>query len=285
MRIGNSAWHPFPENNDPGAGFFTGHIDDVAIYNQALSGDQIQTLMNSGPQDFTVPQTTAGPVSLAGVDVTQEQYWDWGAHGLLYDNPNGWAILDFDLQSAGLDYTESEEAIFTAEQPLSLGGLMELVFTIKSENLFNFNLGKFRLSVTTDDQVEFSSAFGGDGNWIELTPLSAESANGTILDILGDNSILASGPDPATEILTVTVWTDIDNITGYRLEALEDPSFPSDGPGRLGDPNIGNGGDGNFVLSYFGVEAALVPEPTTWAMLGGLLVSWLAFRKRRRTAS
>ncbi len=279
VRIGNSRWLPNLAPGDPGGGFFDGHIDDVAIYNQALSGDQIQTLMNDGPQDFTLPQTAPGPVSLWGIDVTQEQGYDWGAHGLLYDNTNGWGLVDWDLVDAGQDYSKPEEAIFTAEQPLSLGGLTELIFTIKSENLANYNLGKFRLSVTTDDQVEFSPAFGEDGNWIELVPRSVESANGTTLNILGDNSILASGIDPATEILTVTVWTDLDNITGYRLEVLEDPSLPTGGPGRAI-------GEGNCVLTYFGVEAVLVPEPSTFILLTSAAAGLLCclIRKRRRVA-
>ncbi len=278
LRIGNSMWAAIPEQGFPGVEFFTGHIDDVAIYNQALSADQIQTLMNSGPQDFTVPQTTPGPVSLWGVDVTFDQYHSWGAHGLLYDDPNGWAIGNSDLYNAGQDPTEPAEAILTAEQPLSLGGLTELIFTIKSENYPNFNLGRFRLSITTDAQVEFDPPPGEDDNWIELVPRSVESAYGTTLNILDDNSILASGYNPVYEILTVTAWTDLDNITGYRLEALEDPSLDGEGPGRAGI--------GNFAISYFGVEAALVPEPTTWAMLGGLLTSgYLAFRWRRRVAA
>lgn len=276
VRIGNSSKPTL--GNNPGMGFFTGHLDDVAIYNQTLTESQVQTLMNSGPQDFAVPaQTSDGPVSLWGVDVSYDQAWGWGAMGALYDNNECWAIYDFADEDT--DPIHDEEAIFTTEGPLSLGGLTELVFTIKQEKFAGANLGKFRLSATTDDQVELSDAYGEDGNWFELMPRSADSAGGATLNILADNSILAGGLNPDNDVYTITAWTDIDNITGFRLEVFEDPSLPNGGPGRF--PVYGN-----FNLTHFGVEATLVPEPSTFVLLtcaaAGLLVCLI--RKRRRVA-
>jgi hypothetical protein len=116
---------------------------------------------------------------------------------------------------------------------------------------------------------------GGDvtATWTQLTPLTALATGGATLNMQGDNSILASGTNPAASVYTITATTTQNNITGIRLEALEDPSLPSNGPGR--QPT-----NGNFVLQELQVDAvALVPEPASAAlvMLGGATL----LRRRR----
>jgi hypothetical protein len=92
-------------------------------------------------------------------------------------------------------------------------------------------------------------ASGGKGvSWTVLEPAEAKSAEGATLTKQSDNSILATGANPATDTYTVTVKTTLQGITGLRLELLPHDSLAAKGPGRA--PN------GNLVLNKFDVKAA-----------------------------
>jgi hypothetical protein len=83
-----------------------------------------------------------------------------------------------------------------------------------------------------------------------LTPADFDSAGGANHRVLEDGSVLLVGDPPLTDTYTVTVNTPLKNITGFKLEALTDPSLPGMGPGR-GDPDRTN-----FVLHTFAITAA-----------------------------
>ena len=87
-------------------------------------------------------------------------------------------------------------------------------------------------------------AAAGPPDWAVLTPDAMESSGGATLTKQPDGAILAGGASPAKDAYTIAVKTDLKHITGFRLEALADPSLPSKGPGRAG----------NFVLSAFRVQ-------------------------------
>ena len=185
---------------------------------------------------------------------------------------NGWAIGQPPISET----TNAETAVFETASDIGLAGGTLLTFSLyQLHSNPQHNLGRFRLSVTTDDRSQFADglATGGDvtANWAPLHPLTASSTGGTLLSVLGDSSILASGPNPDTSVYTVTAETNLLGITGIRLEALEDPSLPQNGPGRRSE-------NGNFVLTEFQVDASAVPEPGSLVLLalGGLAVSvWL----------
>jgi mono/diheme cytochrome c family protein len=86
--------------------------------------------------------------------------------------------------------------------------------------------------------------------WVPLTPISAKADSGATLTILPDHSILASGTAPDTDTYAIVVRADLPSLKGLKVEALDDASLPSKGPGRT--PH------GNFVLSEF---AATVSDP------------------------
>ena len=88
-------------------------------------------------------------------------------------------------------------------------------------------------------------AAGGPPDWTVLSPEAVESSSGATLTKQPDGAVLAGGPNPAKDAYTISAKTDLKHITGFRLEALADPSLPSKGPGRAG----------NFVLSAFKVKA------------------------------
>jgi hypothetical protein len=92
-------------------------------------------------------------------------------------------------------------------------------------------------------------------NQIEWYPLAAQQLSATnqaVLTPQPDRSIVASGKKDKG-VYSVTVKTNLSNITGFRLEALSDPSLPSKGPGLAQN--------GNFVLTEFEVFAAPADDP------------------------
>lgn len=76
-------------------------------------------------------------------------------------------------------------------------------------------------------------------NWETLKP-TAFSAEGTELKLLPDNSLLATGNNPATMAYKVSLKIE-KPVTGIALRALPDDSLVNKGPGRATS--------GNFVLS------------------------------------
>ncbi len=165
----------------------------------------------------------------------------------------GWAI---DPQT-GPQTAVFETAIYT--------GLAETnILTVKLIHGFSawgqHIIGRFRLSVTTDDRSTFADGLpvGGDvtANWVILDPVTFTSSAGATLTKQPDLSILASGVLPETDTYTVTATTALTNITGIRLEALTDPSLPFNRPGR-------QSGNGNFVLSEFTVDIVPGNDPPT----------------------
>ena len=134
-------------------------------------------------------------------------------------------------------------------------GPTEFVFTIKHNSRYKkCCIGCFRLSVTTDPRPDFSPAFGGAGNWTPLEPSSAESTGGASLTIRDDVSILIGDDLPDHAVYTIKTQTPIADITGFRIEAIKDPSLPHNGPGC--EPS-----SGNFEMTYFGVVANALPKP------------------------
>ncbi|MBS0262976.1 MAG: PEP-CTERM sorting domain-containing protein [Planctomycetes bacterium] len=187
---------------------------------------------------------------------------------------SGWAVgRNNDIAD---DSALSETAVFETASDVGSGTGTELTFTLYQQLtvVSQHNIGRFRLSATTDSRSQFADGLqsGGDvtANWVVLTPLSATSTGGTTLTVQGDQSILASGPNPNTSIYSVTVTTNLTGITGFRLEVLEDPSLPKNGPGRSFT--------GNFVLTEFTVDAVTaVPEPSSlglFALFSALGLLW-----------
>jgi Protein of unknown function (DUF1553)/Protein of unknown function (DUF1549)/Planctomycete cytochrome C len=85
-------------------------------------------------------------------------------------------------------------------------------------------------------------------DWTPLTPSHFVSEEGAQLKLLDDGSILAGGKNPYADTYDIEAETNVQAITGMRIEVLGDPSLPNGGPGR----DL----DGNFFLSGFEVEAA-----------------------------
>jgi mono/diheme cytochrome c family protein len=88
--------------------------------------------------------------------------------------------------------------------------------------------------------------------WTVLDPLKLASTGGATMEKLGDGSVLVSGAKAEQDVYTVTARTELNGITGLRLEAIPDDSLPKGGPGR--DPY------GNFFLTGIEVLASQIAD-------------------------
>lgn len=89
-------------------------------------------------------------------------------------------------------------------------------------------------------------------SWQPLDVASVLSAGGGTMTKQADGSILLSGVSPATDVYTLVSNTNLTGITGFKIEALADPSLPGQGPGRSAK--------GNFVLSELSVKQAAIGD-------------------------
>ncbi len=165
---------------------------------------------------------------------------------------NGWAIYE----NPG---TSAQVAVWETASDLGYvaGTTLTFTLTMNYSSDAEHTLGRFRLSYTTDARTEFADGLssGGDvtANWTVMVPTSQGSSGGTTLIVQGDNSILATGSSPATDVYTVTADIGaVTGITGFRLEVMEDASLPFNGPGR--EPT-----NGNFVLTELEIDEVELP--------------------------
>jgi hypothetical protein len=91
--------------------------------------------------------------------------------------------------------------------------------------------------------------------WLTLKPESLKSEQGQTLTVEDDGvTILASGKNPNTDTLQVTLKTDVKNVTAVRIEAVPYEKFTNGGFARSDS--------GNFVLTEFRVDAKSTSEET-----------------------
>ncbi|HUQ90904.1 MAG TPA: DUF1549 and DUF1553 domain-containing protein, partial [Bryobacteraceae bacterium] len=90
--------------------------------------------------------------------------------------------------------------------------------------------------------------------WIIVKPdVDDISTGGQKYLPMSDQSMLASGYAPTKHTVKMKIKTDVQNITAFRLELLNDPNLPLGGPGR----SI----KGTGALTEFEVEAAPASDP------------------------
>jgi hypothetical protein len=90
--------------------------------------------------------------------------------------------------------------------------------------------------------------------WLILDSANPKSQGGATFTNLSDGSYLVSGKNPKFDTYTFTARTSLKGITAIRVEALADPSFVKNGPGRANN--------GNFALSDVEVSAAPLDSKT-----------------------
>jgi hypothetical protein len=178
----------------------------------------------------------------------------------------GWTIDHFPNDIPANEFTMDETAVW---QTASDVGPSILTFTMY---FLHWNpghlLGRFRLSVTTDDRSSYADGLreGGNvtANWTVLAdPVVIFGPAGMTFQTLSDHSVLAGGAVPAQGVYVISDSTNLSGITGIRLEVLKDPSLPhGGGPGLAAN--------GNFVLTELQLTTgpnAPIPEPATYVLM------------------
>jgi len=192
----------------------------------------------------------------------------------------GWA----DVGGGSTGNTNSNIATFETAKDIGRSATTELTAEIFSGGFGRHTIGKFRISATTADRSLFANGNdnggAGVGNeagiWQILNPLEAlsDSAGRTLTIDSLTGIVLISGGSPEFELTTLRFLTELQGITGFRLEVLEDGSLPFDGPGF-------GPGNGNFVLRDFSIFASVVPEPASMLLL---VMGGAALARRRQRA-
>jgi hypothetical protein len=91
-------------------------------------------------------------------------------------------------------------------------------------------------------QAEWEKSLGSSADpWQPLPWMELSSSAGATLEQLDDRSVLVSGSNPAKDDFVLQTKLSLAGVTGFKLEALPDPSLVNSGPGRADN--------GNFVLS------------------------------------
>ena len=95
--------------------------------------------------------------------------------------------------------------------------------------------------------------------WHTLAPTTLASESQATFRSLDDGSVRLGGPSADKDVHTLGIDTDLEKITGLRLEAIRDDSLPAGSPCRSAT--------GNFVLQSFTAEATSRVDPARTALL------------------
>jgi hypothetical protein len=211
---------------------------------------------------YSLLPALAEKVTLQNPTATISQINGWNASTLTDGVTNdfaGWAVYDFSRNGSF-----SETAVVETASNVGFASGSRLTFVLYHVNHNpQHGLGRFRLSYTTDSRDTFADGLDSNGdvtaNWTVLAPTSAVATGGETMTIQPDGSILVSGPNPLKTVYAVTAEVSARDITGFRIEALEDPTLPASGPGRY--PS-----NGNFVLTEITAEIAPLSDDSPLAV-------------------
>lgn len=170
---------------------------------------------------------------------------DLAVNGNLVDN--GWAIAT--TCSVPFDSASPQIAVWETAVDVTFSQLdLRLHQNIGGGHL----LGRFRVSVTTDDRATFADGLDNGGDvaaaWSVLPDPVIVGPPGMTFTVLPDHSVLAGGSIPSIAVYDVRYFASHVGVTGVRLEVLAHPGLPFDGPGL--QPS-----NGNLVLSELEVGA------------------------------
>ena len=239
--------------------FFEGAVDEVSLYRRALTASEIGTLYLAGGAGVCLEAQFAKVALQNGTASHTQGGFSVAAtlDGILDQFGNGWAP---DHQASVAVWETARDLTYPAGSRLRLR--MYQLYP-----LADHTIGRFRWSFTTDPRGTFADGLqeGGavDAHWTVLVPRAVVSTNVPAFTLMPDGSILAGNSTPTT---TYEVYADLPPVpvTGLRLELLEDPSLPANGPGFAGNKNL--------VLTELGVEA--VPLPACFPAPAGLAGHW-----------
>jgi hypothetical protein len=249
------ASHPYPANAISEALVFSSVVGKQfrAEFDQfgsaTAGGPRVVELDAVGETVVMVPVPTAVTLKNATADRTQGSFnVAQLIDGIVVGGAHGWA--------GDVGGTPPITAVFETSQIIQATAATKFVFELPQPFGGQHFVGNFRISATTDSRDAFADGLnnGGDitANWTVLEVTAVTSTGGETLTVLANGSVLVGGTMPATTSYAVETRGIAGGVTGFRLEMLEDPSLPNNGPGRVGH--------GNWVLAEFMVRAEGLEE-------------------------
>jgi hypothetical protein len=143
---------------------------------------------------------------------------------------------------------EADVAVYTAEEQMRRADLFRQIHAAEADLKHRHPDWRRRMQAW-EDKVK-----GDQPEWVVLKPdVHTESTGGQKYLPLEDDSFLAQGYAPTKHTVRMTAITNVQDITAFRLELLNDPNLPRGGPGR----SI----LGTAALTEFRVTAAPLDNP------------------------
>ncbi len=139
---------------------------------------------------------------------------------------------------------EANVAVYTPQEQMKIADIYRQVREIEGELQHRMPDWRARLDAATKNQPE----------WTVVRPeVDVPSTGGQKYVPMKDGSFVAQGYAPTKHTVKMTVKTDVTNIAAFRLELLNDPDLPLNGPGRSLR--------GTGALTEFRVTAAPANDP------------------------
>ncbi|MEP7340453.1 MAG: PSD1 and planctomycete cytochrome C domain-containing protein [Acidobacteriota bacterium] len=143
---------------------------------------------------------------------------------------------------------ESDIAVYTPEEQMKRAEIFRRTREIEAELQHRVPDWPQRMAAWEE------SVKGNQPEWTVIQPQVDEiSTGGQRYLPQPDGSFLADGFAPVQHSVQMTLKTDVRNITAFRLELLNDPNLPRNGPGRSSK--------GSCALTEFEVTAAPANDP------------------------
>ena len=143
---------------------------------------------------------------------------------------------------------EANVAVYTPEEQMKRAEIFRQIREIEADLKHRHPDWEQRLAEWEAD------VYGDQPAWTVLRPdIEDISTGGQKYSVLEDGSLLAQGYAPTHLSLKLTVGTEVQDITAFRLELMTDPNLPLGGPGRSLK--------GMGALTEFEVHAAPADDP------------------------
>ena len=199
----------------------------------------------------TPAQSSAVSFGSVEADYSQREYD--AAFAVDGDRATGWSI-----GTGGEDH----RLVLRTDSPVGQGKVTLLTFTVHQDHpdRKHYTLGRFRLSATTaqqpppaSDEPQFQPLLVGIGFApVKIAAFEATSGAAMTPHADGDDSILITGDQAINDSYFIEVRSELERISGMRIEALPDGTLPQGGPGRTSR---------NFAVSEIAVLAAPASGP------------------------
>ena len=102
------------------------------------------------------------------------------------------------------------------------------------------NLDSQLAALKTEEKERALADAGTPEEWTALKPIEAEAASEANFEMLQDQSLLVSGPNPVEETYEVVYHAKKGKVAAFQLDVLPHEALPKGGPGRASN--------GNFVM-------------------------------------